>query len=499
MLKARPILVLLGTAPLFFAYPPFDRGWLAWVALLPLLALARGPRPWAVGFLAGLFFHGFALAWVSRLSWVGWALLVAYLSLYPALLLSLSKLFSPRFFALKLACAGVVLEYAAGSFLSGFPWFPLGITQYRNELLLGVAPLGGVWLVSGLVYLVNGALFSFFAFGSRKSPLAAALVLALFLAGPRLFERESAIVPGAAISLALVQGNVPSSLRAQGPMLEPYADLTREMAGRPDLVIWPETTFAAWEALLPGEVAPLLAGPGAYLLSGVLEYNDENGRDKTIHNSAVLYHPSGRVGAVYRKRHLVPYGEYIPGRRFRPVRFLVERDAGFLPSITPGTGSVVMSAAGFTFLPLVCYESVFPELVAGSFPAGPRYLPTPVMVVLTNDSWLGRLGGGQHFAASTFRAAENRAWLVRVANTGVTAVIDDRGRIVSRLPTDLPGILEYRLSMPPVTGVTFFQSRPRAFPAASALVLLLVLAGEARGRRREGPEGGPGYFRPRRG
>lgn len=459
--------VFLAALFLLFAYPPFNQAWLAWVGLVPVFLFARRGRSFLVGWLFGLFFHGLGLLWVTALSPLGWAVLTLYLSLYSALFFFLSSRFSPPGWALKTAALAVVLEFIAGSLLTGFPWFSLALTQHRNALLLRLAPLGGAWLISFFVCLVNGVVFTVLQPRRKNEALGALLVTVLLLHLAVYPPRPSVEPGGPALDYALVQGNVPSSLRRQGPTLEPYLEVTRTLRQPVDLIIWPETSFVAGGGAAPPPVAALLAEKGAYLLAGVLDRQD--GR---LANSAALFAPDGTRRAWYRKSHLVPFGEYIPGRRFPLVRRLVERDAGFLPSFTAGDGPVRMSVRGVPLAPLICYESIFPLGVArAAVPAAGR---RPVIVLLTNDSWLGLLGAGQHFGAAALRAAENGTALLRAANTGISASIDGRGRVRQRTLLRRTAVLTGRIGTR-AAGPTPFQRFPLATPLA-CLALLVACA-----------------------
>lgn len=455
--------IFLAAVFLLFAYPPFSQSWLALIGLVPVFLLARRANPLLVGFLFGLFFHGLGLLWVTGLSVIGWLILTLYLSLYPALFFCVTRHFSPRGYALKAAALGVILEFIAGTLATGFPWFALALTQHRNQFLLHLAPLGGAWLVSFLLYLVNATVFGIFFLRLKNAALSPLLAIVILLHLATYPPLPGPAESSAALDFVVVQGNVPSSLRRQGPVLEPYIEKTRGVRAGTDLIIWPETTFFSEDAQAPPRVADLLAEKQSHLLAGVLE--SDGGR---MYNSAVLFAPDGTRRAVYRKNHLVPFGEYIPGRRFRAVRRLVERDAGFLPSLEPGAGPVVMEVNRVPLAPLICYESIFPFQAIQSAGQAPGY--RPVFVVLTNDSWLGLLGAGQHFGAAALRAAENGAPLVRAANTGISAFFDYRGRELGQLPLRRRALM-YGTVPALEAGPTPFQRFPLAVPAGALLLL----------------------------
>ncbi len=177
--------------------------------------------------------------------------------------------------------------------------------------------------------------------------------------------------------------------------------------------------------------------------------------------------PKGEILSIYRKRHLVPYGEFTPGAWCPVIRFLVKRQAGYLPDLRRGSNPGVFFFKKIPLAIFICYEDIFSEEVAAVIAKG-RF----VLVTLTNDSWLGTLGSAQHFAFASLRAAEAGSYLIRAANTGITAYLDKRGRIVKRLPPACRGILLGNVNL--VSEKTFYQRFPLLTPSFSIVFLITI-------------------------
>ena len=473
---------------LWSAFPPVNGAEAAWVGLIPLILLARFTSPreslrW--GFLAGLLFWLLTLSWLLRLGvtgapWpvagLGWIALSAYCALYTgAFTAGAAGLFqrpSGRAAALVgLPVLWVGVEYLRATLFTGFPWNALGVSQYRNVAVIQIAEWGGVYAVSALVVLVNTSL-ALTALriidgyrgrrGRRWHPelmiglTACALV---WMHGVRSARRWAAVGDEAvAVRVAAIQPNVPQLKKWP----EQYADeildrlqLRTEMVlpSQPDLIVWPETalpgdprdpTVSDWMMDVVGSDAPILLG-AMEISGGGGEWMDEPLTDAArLYNSAFLVAGGGRIDGIYRKCHLVPFGEYLPFeqqipflKRFAPLGF----------SCTPGEGIHVfeLPRVKSPFSALICFEDVFPYLAREAVERGARFL-----VNLTNDAWFDKSAASvQHMSHAIFRCVENRVPMVRCANTGVTCFIDRVGRLDDTTRTMLAAnethLAEYRI------------------------------------------------------
>ena len=436
-----PALALLSGALLALSFPGSgDRGWLAFVALVPLLAAVEGadwPRAARLGFTAGLMFWVATMPWIAetliRYGALPWPLsllillaLASYLALYTAAFCAaLSRVSAERgaVFVLGAASLWVALELVRTYVLTGFPWNLLGYSQYRNLPVMQVAAVTGVYGVSFVVVAVNAALWRLIARARRgKQALAAATVGAATVA---LAIASGSLIPhaaGPAFDVALVQGNIDQGVKwdpaAREATLAIYRASTIEASRRgADLVVWPETALPfVFDAGQRGVVHELAREAPAYLLVGALAGGPDGNR-----NSAFLIAPDGAVAGRYDKRHLVPFGEYVPLEGL--LSFVDVLGGG---AVRPGRETPVFSTPHARLGVVICYEAIFPSEVRAFFVRG-----ADVLINITNDAWFGHSAAPvQHLAMAAFRAVENRSYLVRAANTGISAVVAPDGRII---------------------------------------------------------------------
>jgi len=449
--KVRPFslkniaLSLLAGMLLLLSFPGFNIRLLAWVSFIPLFFALKGASKksaFALAYLAGLIFWSGAIYWLLHVTLAGTILLVLYLSLYFGIfgvLFTFSSPLSPGRRMLLIPSAWVALECLRGYLLTGFPWALLGYSQYLNLKIIQVSDITGCWGVSFLVMLVN---FSAYLPFSKKEPsaaafkrLAATLLLLIFVLGYgvyRLHQRPASFIGQRSLRVVVVQGDIPQELKwARGSedyILSRYEELTREAAKlSPGLIVWPE---AASPYLLGKDDAEfsrvfLLAKEiKKPLLLGAVVTEKED-----YFNSALLLDWQGHIAGRYDKLHLVPFGEYIPLKKLFP----------FLETVVPigdikkGKGYAILevpdekSQVPDKFAVLICFEDLFPELSREFRKEGAEFL-----VNITNDAWYKRTAASyQHLQASVFRAVENRSFLVRSANTGVSAFITPQGKIAS--------------------------------------------------------------------
>jgi apolipoprotein N-acyltransferase len=371
-------------------------------------------------------------AWMIPLMVGGLAL---FLSFYPAIIALLCWSARPRPAIqswLLFAVLWTGAEYARGHILTGYPWNLLAYVWGFSALPMQGAALVGSWGMSLTSCLLLTAAVLAEPLGARRALAVAAGLLALILApGVRLWLHP---VEDTAIRLRLVQPALPEAERVTGRYawdhLAILSDLTRAPAGGAPVqaVIWPE---AAIEMLIErdADLRSLLGGlapRNGYLLTGAVHGVPLTGPLDKIWNSLAVIDDRGVVQAFADKAHLVPLGEYVPGRSWLP----------FIDKVTPGAldfssgqGHSTVTAPGLPpFTPLICYEVIFPGEIIDS-DHRPAWL-----LNITNDGWFGdSTGPYQHFASARFRAVEEGLPLIRVANTGISAVIDPLGRIRTKL------------------------------------------------------------------
>lgn len=436
---------------LYASFPPLEWAACAWFALVPLgWAVVGAPlgRAAAMAFVAGATFWVPTLHWIGCVTVAGWLALALYCSLYaipPAW--TIAVLASPRWRVRPggtlALCAGTAAAWAGwevvrGRFLTGFPWNPIGVSQYRNLPLIQHAEWGGVPAVSAIVVWVNAMVLALLPHrGARRPPtarmewaLAALAALAAVVSGARLLARPAAA--DRVLRVGLIQPAIPQNEKWSGESYEAmYArldTLSRAAASlRPDLIVWPETALpenyrasGAARALAAG----IVEAAGIPLLIGALD-TEANPRGELLHyNAALLIGHGGEIVNLYRKQHLVLFGEFVPFRRFLPwLSRLVPVDY----DIEPGQRPTVfrLDRPPLPFATMICFEDTIDTLAIEFARAGARAL-----FVQTNDAWFdGTSGPRQHMIQSVFRAIETRTPVVRCANSGVTCWIDPLGRI----------------------------------------------------------------------
>jgi apolipoprotein N-acyltransferase len=426
---------------LFWAsFHPLNLGFLAWGALVPLIAYARRTRGWiplGLSWLAGAGAFTAGFFWVRYTVPAGPYLLGLYNGLYFAFFVAIVR----RLGALWSAAAWTGLEYARGTLFGGLPWFLLGYTQHEALRIVQIADLGGVWLVSALVAFVNAA----FVDGRRAARGAAAAALAgAFLYGAARLEtlpREEGP------RVAVVQPNIPQSLkelstRQAAQALENYSrhvELTRRVSEeKPDLILWPEAAIyygLEWDAergrwvrdAWYRRVTSPAVEAGAPTVIGLLVVERGPGREFAFTNSAVYVDREGGIVGRYDKVHLVPFAEFIPlARTFPWIRDLVRRWSGlYLADMRAGEDFPLWEAAGERFGTQICFEAIFPGISRAIARKGARFT-----VNISNDGWFRDSAElDQMLAMARFRAIENRMHVIRATNTGISALIEPSGRL----------------------------------------------------------------------
>ncbi len=428
---------------------------------LPILALAvlaglcaRAPSPRRAGLLGfafgfGLFAAGIGWIYVALhvygampapLAALATGLFAAYLALYPALACWAAARFAPRTAWLAFPAAWCLSEWLRGWVLTGFPWMAVGYSQVPWSPLAGYAPLAGVY-GTGLAAALSAALVARIALardlsGRRAPALALAMLWGVAaMLSAIAWTREA----GEPLAVSLVQGNVPQDLKFDenqlARTLAGYETLAREAKGR--LVILPETAVPLFRHQMPAEWFERLADPvrarGGDLVTGVFE-NDPPGSERYF-NAAASFGTSPTQS--YRKNHLVPFGEYIPlGALLKPFINGVLNIP--LSDQTPGGAQQApLAVAGQKLALNICYEDVFGEEIARALPGA------TLLANLTNDAWYGdSWASEQHLQISQMRALETGRYMLRATNTGMTAVVDHRGRVRASLPEFQSGVLE---------------------------------------------------------
>ncbi len=484
------VLALAGSFLLWAAFPPIGISSLAWLAPLPWLVLVSRERfstrrPYLVLWLASLV-HWLAMLQGIRLAhWLnhfGWLALSAYLAIYLPLFVGLSRCATHRL-RIPLALAAPViwtgLELARGYLFTGFSMGLLGHTQFEHPVLIQIADLFGAYAVSFWVMFVSACLRSTLPAqgrGWRFRPALAAAVLSVAAVSYGLSRVSPAVPsqhPDRALQVALVQSSFNTRFeydpnRNRETFLR-YLQLTDEVrAEHPDvdLIVWPESVFTenhpemlvddeptavegiSCERLRELEAAFNLkvtqvaerinqpgapAGPGrTHLLVGT-ETHEFSGQLQRHYNAALLINPRGTIVQRYYKMHPVMFGEYIPLARAFPFIYSWTPLPG---GLTPGAEAVAFEVDGLRLSSSICFESAVPHLIRRQFRTLQRAGRSPsVLVNITHDGWFwGSSILDLQLAGAVFRAVELRRPFLVAANAGISAWIDDSGRIRARGP-----------------------------------------------------------------
>jgi apolipoprotein N-acyltransferase len=416
-------------------------------------------------FLAGLYWVGNAFLVDAKI--FGWLLpfavtaLPAGLAVFTALGAVLARLLWTRgpVRILALALALTASEWLRGHVLTGFPWNTFGYALTTPLALAQSAALIGIW---GLTFAAVAIFASPATLADDRSdtrrpwlPLVAGAVVlaaAAVFGVVRLTSNPTAYVPE--VRLRLMQPNLQQNEKfnysARQQVMQRYIALSdratgpRSMGVRDaSILIWPESAFPFFLTREPEALAQIaeLLPPGTVLITGGIRAPERaDPKHPRAYNSIYVIDHDGSILSVYDKIHLVPFGEYLPFQNFLErlgLMQLTKLPGGFIAGDRRRLMSVPQTPR---LLPLICYEIIFPE---EAVPAGER---PGWLLNLTNDGWFGiSTGPHQHFQQARMRTIEQGLPLVRVANTGISAVVDPFGRVVRSLPLGSEGVLDARL------------------------------------------------------
>jgi apolipoprotein N-acyltransferase len=365
-------------------------------------------------------------------------LLVFYMSLYVALAAGVTGRLVRAFGWVGLplgAAVWVSAEYVRGWMFGGFPWIPLGNAMVTLLPIAQLASAGGVYALSLFVALVNAGFATVIVSSGRRRTAALAatvlLIAATALWGGARLGANTLVEGGTPVKVGLVQANIAQVDKwngaKAGQIVERYLEMTRKaVAEGAEFVLWPESATPFYfdeEPVGQAIVRNLVDSTSVPLLFGTDEI--ERGPPNQYFNSAFMLDSGGATAAVYRKMHLVPFGEYVP---FKDLLFFVKPLVEAVSDFSPGQQVTMLPINGHMASTAICYEVTYPSLMREGVRQGSELLTT-----ITNDAWYGESSAPyQHFEMAAMRAIEQGRYLVRAANTGITGIVDPYGRVLAR-------------------------------------------------------------------
>ncbi len=495
---------LLGAATLLVAgamqtltFSPFNLWWLGPVSVLLILLVTVPLAPeklFRAGWLTGLGLFGSGASWVYvsisehgntaiPIAVLLTVLFVAGLALFHGLAFwfwgKLAK-DSPARRLILFPAIWILGDWLRGWLLTGFPWLYLG-TAHTDGPLAGLAPLTGVHGITFWIAATGAALYGGWWLLKRPKPVAAGVTLFValipWLVAPAMNRVDWTDLSEDPITFAAMQGNIPQQIKWDPEFLKDqivtYLGMTEDHWDT-DLILWPETAIPIPQDQAGKIIDHISAelGDNSTLITGIPWYGfSDRIEDFTFHNSIMAI---GNGEGIYHKQKLVPFGEYVPLQGL--IRGLIPFFDLPMSSFTPGSPRQPnLYALSHEIAPFICYEILYPELVAS------RTGSADVLLTISNDAWFGTSAGPhQHFQMTRLRALETGRWLLRGTNNGITAVVDHHGKVVERLPQFERDVL-----------VSEYQPRQGETPFMLAgvwptLLLALAFVVLGRGRRARG-------------
>lgn len=378
---------------------------------------------------------------------------------------------SPLLDALAFAALWLAQEAFRGWFLTGFPWLYAGYTQLEGPLS-GLAPLGGVWLISFSLALTAALLVNSPALLRNNVQLIPALILlvAPWITGMALKSFSWTTPIGEPLSVAAIQGNIDQDMKWQPGQIRAQLELYRDKTFNSppvDLMIWPETAIPVFQ----DEAQPYLEMMGQFarerqmaLITG-LPVRQSNGTHWRYYNAITSI---GEGKGLYFKQKLVPFGEYVPLQDL--LRGLIAFFNLPMSDFARGPAhQALLSAGGYRIAPYICYEVVYPEFTAS------LAAKSDLLLTISNDAWFGTsIGPLQHMQMVQMRALEAGRWMIRGTNNGITALVDPFGRVTTSIPQFEQGVMYGEVHA--MSGLTpYLQWRSWPLAAVATLTLLGAL------------------------
>lgn len=505
-------LVVLSAVLSNFAYPEYDLFWIHFFSLIPFLYVLINEKKiinclW-YGALWGMVFNGILLFWLKIFHPLSLPGILIGIFVYFALLGFLTKYLINTFPRLKIFIIPAVwtlIEYIRSIGFLGFPWGLISHSQWNFLPFIQIADIFGMWIISFLVVFVNSILLEIILRLRTGKKIKVFLTgLAIVLLFPLLYGIikiqywKNSINKSEELKIGLIQSHIDPNLPWKKVKYQALSRLTilslRANLYNPDLISWSETAILDYIKYYKDNFSKLKKYPhfyeklnyannvfrlakdlDNYIFTGIPDYEKVTEGGKTIdadYNGAVLINPHGKIVDTYHKIHLVPFGEWFPYKIPFINKILTQTWAG---SWTPGKKFTVFeffkNDIQYQFSCLICYEGVFGDLCRKFILKGAEFL-----LNITNDTWsFTRKAELQHMIADVYRSIENRVPYVRCANSGVTCVINQYGKVTSILPLFKEGYLIGRIHIDKNRLVTFYTLYGDYFPKFLLIFNLVLL------------------------
>jgi apolipoprotein N-acyltransferase len=461
--KLKIVLAVSSGFLLTLSFPKTGISWLAWFALVPLLVAIRDISPKEglyLGLCAGFVHYISLVYWLAYtmktyghlplyLSVLILLLLSAYLALYVGIFsfAFIRLCTNPSFVLIAIPLIWVSLEYIRTFFLTGFPWELIGYTQFDTLHMIQIADIFGVYGVSFCIALSNAVIFLAFLYFTKnkwqekavKTRLTAGSIISLvlifglvwFYGKWRIQSIHELTSDSPSVRVTVVQGNIGQDKKwspaFQRASTEKYITLSLSAKDqKPNIIVWPETAtpfYFLYNRGLSKIVKKGINDTGVDFLFGSPSFRRWKNKIE-YYNSAYLVSPEGNIFGKYDKVHLVPFGEYVPLKKFLPFLGKIVEHVGDFRS---GEKGHTIKWGEYRLGIQICYEIIFPNLSRAMAKNN-----AALLVNITNDAWFGRSSAPyQHFSMAIFRAVENRRSIIRSANTGISGFIDPIGRVVA--------------------------------------------------------------------
>ncbi len=490
------LLILLSSLLLFCAAPGrWSIAAFTWLSLVPLLTAVDNQSPKraaALGFSCGIIYYSGLIYWITNAlhnyGGLGLApallvmlLLAAYMAAYMAIFTALlTWLKGPLW--LRAPLIWTALDFIKARLLTGFPWEDLGYFPYHHPLLIQLADLGGHYLITFVIVMVNAMLAAVLLKknrGCRGRALLIPLTIILAAGAYNLWSYgywQGLTKKAATVRVGIVQGNIDQAEKwrpeLQQKTVSTYLRLSRklERRSRPDLILWPETALPFFPFHSP-LFAEVLSRVRVYkpltLITGAPHVETGRGPARYYNSAFAIQDAKDGIHLQrYDKEHLVPFGEYIPFQRYLPAALPIVQSMG---NFSAGRNQKPLQCGPARCGILICFESIFPTLAAQWCRRG-----ADILINLTNDAWYGRSSAPeQQLSMVVLRAVENRRALARAANTGISAFIDPLGRIKEASPI----FKKYQMAadLPLIHRKSFYTKRGYLFAPLCLLILSLMI------------------------